>query len=167
MKLFIATDHTGFVLKEKLKTVLSEKGYDVEDCGAYTYDLQDDYPDVIVKAARGVAADPEHTLGIILGGSGQGEAMVANKVPGIRCALFYQPALPVQAVDAEGQESTDPFEILKLTRRHNWANMLSLGVRFLSEEDILKAITLWLATPQPDNARHLRRVEKIMQLDKK
>lgn len=167
MKICIATDHTGFSLKEKLKTVLADKGYEVEDCGAYNFDQNDDYPDLIAKAARKVSADPEHMLGIVLGGSGQGESMVANKIPGVRCALFYQPALPVQAINAEGQESDDPFEILKLTRQHNSANMLSLGVRFLSEEEIMKAIEIWLTTPPADNPRHLRRVEKINALERK
>lgn len=166
MKVYLATDHTGFALKEKLKTILAEKGYEVEDCGAITYDENDDYPDFIVKAASKVSSDPQNSFGIILGGSGQGEAMTANKVPGIRCAIFYQPALPISAVDAEGRKSTDPFEIVKLTRQHNWANMLSIGVRFLSEKDVLKAIMLWLETPPPDNERHLRRIEKIKQIDR-
>lgn len=165
MKVYLATDHTGLELKEKLKTFLTEKGYTVEDCGAYTYDKDDDYPDFIGTAAKAVGADPKNSRGIIFGGSGQGEAMAANKIAGVRCALFYTPALPIQAVNIEGTKSTDPFEMLKLTREHNGANMLSFGTRFLKEEDILKASELWLSLPDPTNERHLRRIEKIKALE--
>ena len=165
MKIFLATDHTGFSLKEKLKTFLREKGYTVEDCGAYAFNKDDDYPDFIAKAAEAVGKDPENTRAIIFGGSGQGEAMVANKINGVRCALFYTPAVPTQAVNAEGQQSTDPFEMLKLTREHNGANVLSIGVRFVKEADVYKAVLLWLETPDPTNERHLRRIEKIKALE--
>jgi ribose 5-phosphate isomerase B len=165
MKIFLATDHTGFALKEKLKTFLHEKGFSVEDCGAYTFNKDDDYPDFIAKAAEAVGKDPQNTRGIIFGGSGQGEAMVANKINGVRCALFYTPAIPTQAVNAEGDASSDPFEILKLTREHNGANVLSIGVRFVKEEDVMKAVLLWLNAPDPTNERHLRRIEKIKALE--
>ncbi|HSW47508.1 MAG TPA: RpiB/LacA/LacB family sugar-phosphate isomerase [Candidatus Saccharimonadales bacterium] len=161
MKVFLATDHTGLELKEKLKTFLTQKGFAIEDCGAYEYDKDDDYPDFISKAARGVSKDPENTRGIIFGGSGQGEAMVANKFKGVRCAVFYTPAIPVHAADITGRMSTDPYEILRLSREHNNANMLSIGFRFVKEEDILKAVEVWLATPDPTAERHVRRVEKI------
>jgi ribose 5-phosphate isomerase B len=166
MKIFLATDHTGFSLKEKLKTFLQEKGYTVEDCGAYSYDKDDDYPDFIAKAAEAVGKDPQNARGIVMGGSGQGEAIVANKINGVRCALFYTPAIPTQAVNAEGDASTDPFEILKLTREHNGANVLSIGVRFVTEEDVMKAVLLWLESPDPTNERHLRRIEKIKALER-
>lgn len=161
MKVFIGSDHTGFELKAKVKAFLEKEGYQVQDCGAYKFDKYDDYPDFIGKVAENVSADPENSLGIVLGGSGQGEAMVANKYKGVRCALFYSPALAVQAVNIEGRQSADPFEIVKLTREHNWANMLSVGIRFVSEEDILKAIKIWLETPPPTVERHIKRVEKI------
>jgi ribose 5-phosphate isomerase B len=166
MKIFLATDHTGYSLKEKIKTFLQEKGYSIEDCGAFSYDKEDDYPDFIAKAAEAVGKDPQNTRGIIFGGSGQGEAMVANKIKGVRCALFYTPAIPTQAVNAEGDASTDPFEILKLTREHNGANVLSIGVRFVKEEDVMKAALLWLQAPDPTNERHLRRIEKIKALER-
>ena len=166
MKIFLATDHTGFTLKEKLKTFLHEKGYTVEDCGAYAFNKDDDYPDFIAKAAEAVGKDPQNSRGIIFGGSGQGEAMVANKINGVRCALFYTPAIPTQAVNAEGDASKDPFEILKLTREHNGANVLSIGIRFVKEEDVYKAVLLWLEAPDPTNERHLRRIEKIKALEK-
>lgn len=165
MKVYLATDHSGVTLKNTVKTFLEEKGYVVEDCGAYTFDKNDDYPDFITKAAKAVSADPENSRGIIFGGSGQGEAIVANKFAGVRCAIFSTPVLPTQAINAEGRESTDPFEIVKLTREHNGANMLSLAVRFLKEEDALHAVQIWLETANPSNERHLRRIEKIKKLE--
>lgn len=98
-----------------------------------------------------------------MGGSGQGEAMAANRVKGVRCALFYGPVAPKGAIDAEGDTSSNPYEILRLTREHNLANMLSLAARFLSWEEIEKAVTTWLATPQGSAERHVRRVQKLDQ----
>src|SRR5688572_6022513 len=144
--IYLATDHTGFELKNKVKEFLSKKGYQVEDCGAFEFDQNDDYPDFISKAALKVSQNSE-SLGIIFGGSGQGEAIVANKYPNVRCALFYSPAVPTQAADISGRESHDPFEILKLTREHNQSNMLSIGVRFVKEEDVFGAIEVWLNSP--------------------
>lgn len=165
MKIFLASDHTGFEIKEKVKEFLQVKNYEVVDCGAYAYNPEDDYPDFMAKAAAGVAADPENSFGIIFGGSGQGEAMVANKFKGVRCALFYSKEAPTEAVDIKGTASTDPFEILKLTKQHNHANMLSIGVRFLKEEDIFRAIEIWLATGVSNEPRHLQRIEKIKQIE--
>jgi ribose 5-phosphate isomerase B len=165
MKVFLATDHTGLELKEKLKKFLSDKGYEVEDCGAYEYDKDDDYPDFIAKAAEGVSKDPENSRGIIFGGSGQGEAMVANKFKGVRCAVFYTPAVPTGAADITGRVSADPFEMLRLTREHNNANMLSIGFRFIKDEDILKAVERFLVEPFTGIERHKRRVEKIKAIE--
>lgn len=165
-KVYLATDHTGFEVKNKVKDFLVKEGYEVEDCGVYELDPTDDYPDFISKAAEMVSKDPDNSKGIIFGGSGQGEAMVANKFKGVRCALFYATALPVQAINIEGKQSTDPFEILKLTREHNGANILSIGIRFLKEEDILKAIKIWLESPSPANERHIRRIEEIKEIEK-
>ena len=167
MKVYLATDHTGLALKNTVKEYLQEKGCEVEDCGAFAYDAYDDYPDWISKAAEKVSQNPDTTRGIIFGGSGQGEAMVANKFKGVRCALFYTPALPTQAINIEGEKSTDPFEMLTLTREHNGANMLSIGFRFVKEEDVLKAVTLWLEASDPTSDRHLRRIEKIKKLEEK
>src|SRR5438067_1895293 len=144
MKIYLATDHAGFALKEKVRTFLMDQTYDVEDCGAYVFDKNDDYPDFIGKAAEGVSKDPENSRGIILGGSGEAEMMVANKYNGVRCALFYTPAVPVVSADVTGRVSTDPFEIVRLTRQHNNANILSLGARFLKEDDALQAVKMWL-----------------------
>ncbi len=165
MKVYLATDHTGLELKNKVKEFLQKEGYEVEDCGAFDYDKSDDYPDFISKAAEAVSKDPQESVGIIFGGSGQGEAMVANKFKGVRCALFYTPALPTQSVNIEGRQSTDPFEIIKLTREHNFANMLSIGIRFVKEEDVFKVIKIWLEAPVTSEERHIRRVEKIKRIE--
>ena len=117
MKIYIAADHAGFNLKNHLKEHLITDGYDVEDCGAYEYDPLDDYPDFIMSASEKVAHDQD-SKGIILGGSGQGEAMAANRIIGVRAAVFYD----------------GPLDIIKLSRLHNNANILSLGARFLSSE---------------------------------
>lgn len=165
MKVYLAADHTGVQLKDKVYKMLMETGFDAVDCGAFEYNKYDDYPDFIWKAAENVSKDPDKSRGIVFGGSGQGEAMVANKAKGVRCALFYTTALPTQAVNIEGRQSTDPFEILKLTREHNGANMLSIGVRFVKEEDVFKVVKLWLEAPDPRDERHVRRIEKINKIE--
>jgi len=162
MKIYIGTDHTGFELKEKLKKYLEELGlgYEVEDKGAFQYDADDDYPDFIRPVAEAVAKE-EGSRGIILGGSGQGEAMCANRIPGARTAVFYSEAVPEAPIDVKGEKSVDPFEIVKLARMHNDANILSLGVRFLSEDQIKFAIELFLATKFEGEERHMRRIKKL------
>lgn len=164
MKIFLASDHAGFDLKEKVKTYLQNKGYEIEDCGAYELNIDDDYPDFIGKASEGVSKNPQ-SRGIIFGGSGQAEAMVANKFPNVRCALFYAPSVPVLPADITGRISTDPFEMIRLTREHNDANMLSLGARFLKEEEVFKIVNMWIGTPFSNDARHVRRLDKIKQIE--
>lgn len=163
--IYLGTDHAGFALKEAIKQVLVEKGYEIEDCGAFSFNPDDDYPDFVGKAAEKVSEDPEKRRGIIFGGSGQAEMMVANKYKGVRCGLFYTPAAPVGAADVTGRKSDDPFEIVRLTREHNNANMLSLSSRFLRSEEAVKAILLWLETPFPGDERHVRRIQKIAALE--
>ena len=119
MIIHIATDHAGLELKEKVKSYLSKLDYEVFDHGAYEYDALDDYPDFIFPCAEAVSNDP-NSKGIILGGSGQGEAMAANRVKGVRAAVFYN----------------GPDEIIKLSRQHNDANILSLGARFMSDQEL-------------------------------
>ena len=143
MKIHLATDHAGLELKEKVKLYLSDLNYEVIDHGAYEYDALDDYPDFIFPCANAVSNDPE-SKGIILGGSGQGEAMAANRVKGVRAAVFYN----------------GPDEIIKLSRQHNNANILSLGARFMSEEEMHKVIEVWLSTDF-ESGRHQRRIEKL------
>lgn len=164
-KLFLASDHAGFELKEKLKVFLRENSYDAKDFGAESFNGDDDYPDFISKAAEMVSQDPENSKAIVLGGSGQAEAMVANKFPNVRCALFYSPVAPQQAADIEGRKSDDPFEIIKLSREHNNTNMLSIGARFVSEEEAKLAVKIWLTTPFSEGERHIRRINKIKEIE--
>ena len=157
MKIFLGSDHAGFPLKEFLKKHLS-KTYDVEDCG--TFDEKPcDYPDFIFPVAEKIAKH-KNSKGIILGGSGQGEAIAANRVKGARAAVFYASRAPIGIVDAEERRSQDPYEIIRLTRMHNDANILSMGARFITEEEAKKAIEIFLATTF-EGGRHLRRVTKI------
>ncbi|MCR4305896.1 MAG: RpiB/LacA/LacB family sugar-phosphate isomerase [Candidatus Daviesbacteria bacterium] len=165
MKVYLATDHAGFELKEKVKEFLTGEGYEVEDCGAYEFDKDDDYPDFISKAAKAVSKNPEHTRAIIFGGSGQAEMMVANKYKGVRAALFYNPAAPVGASDVTGRVSIDPYEMIRLTREHNNSNVLSLGVRFLTEDQARQAVKAWLSEPFPNHERHARRIDKIKKIE--
>jgi len=143
MIIHIATDHAGLELKEKVKSYLSKLDYEVVDHGAYEYDALDDYPDFIFPCAEAVSNDP-NSKGIILGGSGQGEAMAANRVKGVRAAVFYN----------------GPDEIIKLSRQHNDANILSLGARFMSDQEMYEIIELWLSTDF-ESGRHKRRIEKL------
>jgi len=166
MKIYLGTDHAGFELKEKIKSFLKKNNYDVEDCGAFEFDKNDDYPDFISKAAKGVSQDPENSRGIILGGSGQAEMMVANKFKGIRCALFYNAVAPIRAADITGRMSNDPYEMIRLTREHNDTNMLSLGIRFITDDEAIKVVKLWIEAPFPGDERHIRRINKIKELEK-
>lgn len=160
MKIYIGSDHTGYELKEKLKIYFSELGYEVDDKGAFKYDADDDYPDFIRSVAEAVVKDKE-SYGIILGGSGQGEAMCANRISGARTAVFYGGAVAKEAIDIKGGKSVDPFEIIKLARIHNDANILSLSARFLSEDEIKFAIELFLSTKFEGEERHQRRIKKL------
>src|SRR3989338_5337111 len=136
MKIYIGSDHTGYELKEELKTYLADLGigYEIIDKGAFKYDADDDYPDFVKKVAEAVSKD-EKSFGIILGGSGQGEAMCANRIKGARAVLFYGPKVPIKEIDITGKKSSDGFELIKLARIHNNANILSLGMRFVTEEE--------------------------------
>lgn len=163
MKIAITTDHTGYEVLQTLKSWLQSQGHECVDFGPQTFDVDDDYPDLMFPAARAVAGG-DCEVGIILGGSGQGEAMVANRVKGARCTLFYGPVSAKTAIDVEGNTSDDPYEILRLSRQHNHANMLSLSVRFLSLDEMKQAIEIWLGTPYSDLERHSRRVRKLDEL---
>ena len=143
MNIHIATDHAGYKLKESVKKILSDKGYSITDHGAYAYDALDDYPDFIFPAAKAVAND-KNSRGIIFGGSGQGEAMAANRITGVRAAVFYggNPDIPT------------------ISRRHNNANILSKGARFVSSKGIVNVLEDWLETPF-EGDRHIRRLQKL------
>ena len=140
MRIAIASDHAGFLAKEALGKRLAAQGHEVEDFGCRSAEACD-YPDFVIPAARAVA-EGRCERGFVLGGSGNGEAMAANKVPGIRAAVV-----------------TDDFTA-EMARRHNDANVASFGTRVLAEERILALAGIFLSTPF-DGGRHLRRVEKI------
>ncbi len=160
MKIFIGADHAGYEIKEKLKVYLSEFGHEVIDKGAFEFNKDDDYPDFIKPVAEAVAQGAG-SFGVLLGGSGQGEAMCANRIKGARAAVFYSEALAEEAIDIKGTKSMDSFEIIKLARIHNDANILSLSVRFLSFDQIKFAIELFLATKFEGEERHVRRIKKL------
>ena len=143
-KIFIGGDHAGFNLKETVKPWLEKKGYQVADLGPTIYNSQDDYPDYVIPLAKKVSKN-KNSLGIVLAGSGQGEAIAANKIKGIRAVVYYG----------------GPTKILKLSKQHNNANILSLGARFLSKTETKKAINIWLKEKFTEEIRHKRRIRKI------
>jgi ribose 5-phosphate isomerase B len=159
-KIYIAADHAGFRLKEALKEQLSLHGYSVEDCGADNYDPEDDYPDFILPCVKKTASDP-NSFGIVIGGSGQGEAMAANRVPGVRAAVFYGPIAAKEALDREGGFSENGYDAVRLSRRHNNANVLSIGARFVSALEATEAVNVFLSTPYTEDPRHVRRLSKF------
>lgn len=160
MKIAITTDHTGLENVKELTIFLESLGHECTQFGPKTFDAYDDYPDFIFPAARAVA-EGSCDVGIIMGGSGQGEAMAANRVKGVRCAVFYGPVLPKIAIDIEGTMSDDPYEIVKLSRQHNNANVLSLSARFLTMDEMKQACSIWLETPTTEVERHVRRIAKL------
>lgn len=160
MKIAVTTDHSGYQALKDLSSFLQSLGNECIDFGPTSFDPADDYPDFIFPAAKAVA-DGSCDVAIIMGGSGQGEAMAANRIKGIRCAVFYGPVVAKTAINAEGTISDDPYEIIKLSRQHNNANVLSLSARFLTMDEMKKASQLWLETPITDVQRHLRRIEKL------
>ena len=144
MKIYLGTDHAGFELKGKLKVYLKELGYLVADKGAFELNTSDDYPDFVRPVAEAVASDAG-TYGLVLGKSGQGEAMCANRVVGVRCAVYYG----------------GPLELLKLERQHNNANILSLGAEFLTDEGAKLAVKTFFETEFSGAERHIRRLGKL------
>jgi len=143
MIIALGTDHAGIELKEVVKKFLEENGYEVKDFGAYKYDSADDYPDFINPTAEFVSKN-NNAMGIIFGGSGQGEAMAANRYKGVRATVFYG----------------GPDEIISLSRQHNNANILSLAARFIEPEHAINVIKLWLST-EFEGGRHQKRIEKL------
>ncbi len=151
--IFIASDHAGFELKNELLPFLRDLGYEPKDFGAYEFNADDDYPDFVVPLAKAVSESSGVEKGIIIGGSGQGEAMVANRFTHVRAVVFngqYKPE--------SGRHI--PHEIIT-SREHNDANILSLGARFLSEKDAREAVETWLLTPFSNDERHVRRLKKL------
>lgn len=148
MKIHIASDHAAFELKEKFVKHLQEQGHEVIDHGAYEYDPLDDYPDTCIPCAQAVAADSE-SLGVVLGGSGNGEQIAANRVSGIRAALAWN------------------IETAKLARQHNNAQIVSIGGRMHTESEALAILDAFIAEPFSGDARHQRRIDLMLDYDHK
>ena len=147
VRLYIAADHAGYELKNHLVSWLKEQGHEVVDCGPSVSDPEDDYPPFVLRAARGVADDPG-SLGIVIGGSGNGEQIAANKVKGVRAALAW---------------STETAE---LGRLHNNANVISVGARMHSEDDATSFVDTFLATDYSGEERHTRRIGMLTDYEK-
>lgn len=147
MRVHIATDHAAFELKNYLVARLTEAGHEVVDHGAETYEALDDYPELVIPAAEAVSA--ESGIGIVLGGSGNGEQIAANKVKGIRAALAHNP------------------ELARLAREHNNANIVSLGGRMQSHEEAWEIVDTFLNTPFSGEERHARRIEQMLAYENK
>lgn len=161
MKVYFASDHGGFEMKKMLVPFVQDLGYEVEDCGAHMFDVRDDYPDIIAGAARKLSVDVlagKDSKAIILGGSGQGEAIVANRFKGVRAVVYYGD------IGTQTDSSGHTIGIIESTRMHNDANALSIGGRFLSEGQIKEAVKMWLATSFPGEERHARRIAQIDQV---
>lgn len=142
----IGADHAGFDMKEELKEYLQSLGYEVVDHGAFEFDEDDDYPDFIQPVADAISRDTDKlSKGIVIGGSGQGEAIVANRFANVRAIVYYG-----------GND-----EIIPLSREHNDANILSLGARFISNEEAKEVVETWLETAFSGESRHVRRINKI------
>lgn len=151
MKIYIGTDHAGLAQKERIVEYLKNAGYEVVDCGAHEYDEGDDYPDYIIPVARAVSQNPNNVKGIILGGSGQGEAMTANRFLHVRASVFYGDMLSI----------SHNVSILEFSRKDNDANILSIGARFVSDDQAVEAVRAWLDMPFSNNERHKRRIQKM------
>lgn len=150
MKIYIGSDHAGFELKKILNKFLKDLGNEVYDKGTSEYNPEDDYPDFISAVSKAVSLD-KTAKGIILGGSGQGEAMLANRFSNIRATVYYGGTL----------------DIIKLSRKHNDANVLSIGARFVNEKDAKNAIKLWLTTPFSHIDKYQRRIDMVEDMFKK
>lgn len=142
MRIHIGSDHAGLEFKNELIEHLVATGHDVTDHGPYQFDALDDYPDFCIPTAQAVSKDPA-SLGIVLGGSGNGEQIAANKVDGVRAALVWS------------------VETAKLAREHNNANVISIGQRQHTAQEVKDFIDAFIATPFPGDDRHLRRINKI------
>ncbi|MFC6705969.1 ribose-5-phosphate isomerase [Flexivirga alba] len=147
MRVHIGGDHAAYELQRALVTWLGEQGHDVVDHGAASYDELDDYPVFVLRAAEGVAAEPD-SLGIVLGGSGNGEQMAANKVKGVRAALCYN------------------TELAQLARQHNNAQIISIGGRFNTVEEAKEMVKVFLETPFSGVERHQRRIDMVSDYEK-
>jgi ribose 5-phosphate isomerase B len=147
MRVYLGSDHAGFELKAKLVAWLGDNGHEPIDCGPTEYDPDDDYPAFCINAAERTVAD-EGSFGVVLGGSGNGEQIAANKVAGVRATLCWSP------------------EIAALARQHNDANVCSIAARFVSEAELLEILRTFLGTPFSGDARHVRRLAQIAEYER-
>jgi ribose 5-phosphate isomerase B len=147
MRVFLGSDHAGFELKAHLLTALAEAGHEPVDCGATEYDAEDDYPPYCLEVGERVVVE-EGTLGVVIGGSGNGEQIAANKVPGVRAALAWN-------------EDT-----ARLAREHNNANVVAVGARQHSVEEATALVTLFLATEFSRDPRHERRIAEVAEYER-
>ncbi|ORB65742.1 ribose-5-phosphate isomerase [Mycolicibacterium tusciae] len=147
MRVYLGADHAGFEFKQRIIEHLTANGHEPVDCGAYAYDADDDYPAFCIAAAEKTVADPG-SLGIVLGGSGNGEQIAANKVPGVRCALGWS------------------VETAKLAREHNNAQVIGIGGRMHTEEEMLAIVDAFLTTPWSKAERHQRRIDILSEYER-
>jgi ribose 5-phosphate isomerase B len=160
MKIYLAGDHAGLRLKAALAEQLALLGHAVEDLGPRALSPGDDYPDYVAPLAHKVAGEPG-AFGVICAGSGEGEAMCANRVAGVRAAVYYGKMRAAETLDAEGARSEDGYDIVRLARRHNDANVLSIGSRFVAPAEAEEAVRIFLATAFSREERHVRRLAKF------
>jgi ribose 5-phosphate isomerase B len=147
VRVYLGSDHAGFELKNRLVAWLSEAGHEPVDCGPPVYREDDDYPLYVMRAADGTVKDPG-SLGIVIGGSGNGEQIASNKIPGVRAALAWT------------------VETAQLARQHNDANVLSLGARMYSIDDALAFAKVFVETPFSGAERHARRLAEVAEYEK-
>ncbi|MEU1985880.1 ribose-5-phosphate isomerase [Nocardia sp. NPDC019395] len=147
MRVYLGADHAGFELKNAVKDHLEQAGHEVVDCGALVYDALDDYPAYCIEAARRTVADPG-SLGLVFGGSGNGEQIAANKVPGARCALAWS------------------VETARLAREHNNAQLIGIGGRMHSRQEALEIVDAFLETAWSQEERHQRRIDILAAYEK-
>jgi len=154
----IGADHAGFELKKKLVDFLRAEGHTLQDMGAEKLTDGDDYPEILAPLAMRVATDPEKYAGIVIGGSGTGEAIVCNRFPGVRAAVYYGGGY-------NDERNLSSLDIVKYARLDNDANILSLGARFVTDEEAMAAAKLFLATPFSGEERHERRIAQIDEIE--
>ncbi|MBY0290152.1 MAG: ribose-5-phosphate isomerase [Mycobacteriaceae bacterium] len=147
MRVYLGADHAGFEFKQRIIEHLTANGHEPVDCGAYAYDADDDYPAFCIAAAEKTVADPG-SLGIVLGGSGNGEQIAANKVPGVRCALGWS------------------VETAKLAREHNNAQVIGIGGRMHTEDEMLAIVDAFLTAPWSKAERHQRRIDILSEYER-
>jgi ribose 5-phosphate isomerase B len=147
MRVYLGSDHAGFELKQHLVEHLTKQGYECVDVGPHVYDPEDDYPPFCLHTGARVVADPG-SLGIVIGGSGNGEQIAANKIEGVRSALAWR------------------VEIAQLARQHNDANVLSLGAREHTTDEAASFAEAFLTTPFSGNERHARRIAELAEYER-